>query len=479
MRKALISALAVVFALAMVDVALAAEPTGYKSDGNPYWTYKDRFDPATKGGKNEGGYAPFEDEDDTRYLSTPHGGFDTASNKCKICHATHRSEGAYFMLRADSQDDACSYCHIGGSAHSNKTVYDLNNNGKQTTNGHTIGASATIPDSSVYQWIESVTLSTTDSDGNIISETIKVRRYSAVRNKMFRITRHHGHNAAGSGRSGYLRIGPLALSCINCHQPHNAKNLIWKPLELENGTQLASGYKLLRLMPSGSVWGSAYNGVAIVNYDEGMREWKPYTGYRGNSVEQAYVNAANVIKVPETNLSAANTGRGHTIYTEFEGIRGGNNPDRDPQTVNQYALSPWCADCHNLNIGYWNDTGAEFGYRSYAHRTHPVPYIGANNGPGQCYSCHRNDLPAEPRGSPCETCHFGPGTYRMTNDNIDGAGTASDFPHSGRSDSVKLLGNFVGYMDADGNRQIKTESITLDSLDGVCLRCHTGVGTNQ
>ena len=79
------------------------------------------------------------------YVASPHGGYDTTTNKCKVCHAVHRAEGAYYLLRADSQDDACSYCHIGGSAHSSKVVYDLNPAGIYTTNGHTIGAPDSDP----------------------------------------------------------------------------------------------------------------------------------------------------------------------------------------------------------------------------------------------------------------------------------------------------------------------------------------------
>jgi len=475
MRNVLVVALAAVVMFAVGSTALA-EPTGYKSDGNPYWTYMDRFDEAAK---NQGGYAPFEDSGDTKYLSNPHGDFDTAGNKCKVCHAVHRTEGAYFLLRANTQDDACDYCHIGGSAHSEKTVYNLNDAGRSTINGHTIGASATIPDSSVFQWTEDLALTTTNADGLEITESVKVRRYDTIQNKMFRISRHHGHRNPGDGASGYLRIGPLALSCMNCHQPHNATDLIWKPTELETGVR-GNGYKLLRSMPSGSIWGIGSNGGATVDYDEGMRTWKAYVVYEEGSADNAYVDSGNVIRVPETDMSASNTGRGYTIYTEFEGAAVESGPERDPQTVNQYALSPWCADCHNLNIGYWKrPLNNELGFKSHTDRTHPVPFTGASNGPGQCYSCHRNDLPSEPTGSPCETCHFGTGTYRATNDDVDGAGTASDFPHSGQSDSIKLLGNYVGYMDADGNRQTRVEPVTHNALDGVCLRCHTGIGTNH
>jgi len=506
MKKALVIMLAAVFLFAMASVALAAGETGLKTDGKPFWTYKDVQDSTAK---NEGGYAPFSDADPadpyatgSTYGTSPHGGFTTTGNKCKVCHAVHRAEGAYFLLRADTQDDACDYCHIGGSAHSAKVVYELSTSGKSTANGHTIGASATVPDSSVSQWTEPVTLSTTDADGNTVSEDIDVRRYSNTRNKMFRFTKHHGQSLAGTGRNGYMRIGPLALRCMNCHQPHNATNMVWRPTDFYTqnsdgtGDKLASGYKLLRSMPSGSIWGTGLNGTAEVNYDEGMKTHKAYTEYENNSSDKAYVNVANAIKVPTETMSSTNTGRGFTIYTAFEGVTDPahqHGTDRDPQTVNQFALSPWCADCHNLNIGYWkHPANDELGFKSHADRTHPAPYTGAYNGPAQCYSCHRNDLPHTPDASmlhytdtasraACESCHFGTGTYAKTIA-VAAAGSDSgyDFPHSGQDNAVKLLGAYVGYWDTNTNsRVIAEEDVNLQALDGVCMRCHTGIGTNH
>ncbi len=145
---------------------------------------------------------------DTEFVGdydNPHGGYDTTTNKCKVCHAVHRAEGAYYLLRADSQDDACDYCHIGGSAHSSRVVYDY---GKYTENGHTIGASTAIPDSSVSQWTEAVTLTPSMRPMNPISEDIQVRAYDATKASMYRFTRHHGHGDWGTGRSGYSKVGP-------------------------------------------------------------------------------------------------------------------------------------------------------------------------------------------------------------------------------------------------------------------------------
>ncbi|MCL6472687.1 MAG: hypothetical protein K6T91_07750 [Firmicutes bacterium] len=501
MKKALIIAVATLFVIALAaGTALAATPSVIGSDGASVWTYKDLQDSTAK---TEGAYRAFDDPITQKYskdtgdgtpgqtdTSGPHGGYDTTTNKCKVCHAVHRAEGSYYLLRADSQDDACDYCHIGGSAHSNNTVYDLNPNGKQTTNGHTIGASSTIPDSSIDQWLVDVTLTASDADGNPVTETVQVRAYDANKNQMYRFARHHGQGIAGTGRSGYMRIGPLALRCMNCHQPHNAINMTWRPTDKNNMTQKV-GYKLLRKFPSGSVKpGSAPNTYGMYN-------------------------AQDIIQVPEETMTADNTGYDaeggstnpavpNTIYTAFVGEPNNTDPHQAPQTVNQFTLSPWCADCHNLNIGYWKHlTNEELGYKSHSDRTHPAPYTGAHNGPSQCYSCHRNDLPTRSTvDSGCSRCHFGTDAYEATNDNVNGLypiGTSapdgkSDFPHSGQPNAIKLLGPWLAQYSANksasavlnmpisaGGVDATGSAVTVseNTIDGVCLRCHIGIGTNH
>jgi len=507
MKKILVIMMAAMFLFGMAGVAMAelpGEEYPTAADGSSYWTYKDLQDSEAK---TEGGNAAF--DNGTLYSPAvgdngvgdgkggPHGGFDTATNKCKVCHAVHRAGGAYFLLRSDSQDDACAYCHIGGSAHSAKVVYTLNSAGMDTTNGHTIGASSAIPDSSVEQSLETVTLDLVDEDGNPYQEDIEVRRYSNTKNKMFRFARHHGHGAAGTGRNGYLRIGPLALRCMNCHQPHNATNMVWNPVDAEkvadDGTghfvangKLTSGYKLLRKSPSASIWGSATG----VNYDDGMKNHTAYTEY--DTANGKYlVNASNIITVPEETMTASNTGNDgvfpNTIYTKYEGVSESHlhGYDRDPQTVTQYALSPWCADCHNLNIGYWKNVPMELGFKSHGDRTHPAPYSGAYNGPAQCYSCHRNDLPRIPTDSffntartSCEQCHFGTGSYAKSIAAASpGTDSGFDFPHSGQDTAIKLLGDYSVSPSAPTTPIDAT--ITKDNIDAVCIRCHGGVGVNH
>ncbi|MCL6471551.1 MAG: hypothetical protein K6T91_01925 [Firmicutes bacterium] len=461
MKKAFVVAIAALFVFAFAGTALAATPSVIGGDGASVWTYKDLQDSTAK---TEGGYKAFNNTEFTGDYDNPHGGYDTTTDKCNVCHAVHRTEGAYFLLRADTQDDACDYCHIGGSAHSSYIVYDLNAAGKQATNGHTIGAGSTIPDSSIDQWLETITLVTVDENGNQLAESVQVRAYDPAKNEMYRFAKHHGHVAASTGEAGYDRVGPLALSCINCHQPHNAENLVWRPTDFNNPTTRVEGYKLLRLMPSGSV--------------------KP-----GETTNTAgYWDVDDVISVPQETMTPANTGHDvesgssdpsapNTIYTAFVGSTQLTLETDRPQTVNQYTLSPWCADCHNLNIGYWKPlTTEELGYKSHADRTHPVPFTGNNDGsgPGQCYSCHRNDMPI---GLACNRCHFGPTSYNAYHDD---PAVNSDFPHSGQANSIKLLGVWKSDMDDAGNIvDDLTTPVTEDAIDGVCLRCHTGIGVNH
>lgn len=46
---------------------------------------------------------------------SPHGGYTTTTNKCKYCHAVHRSSGTYVLTRADTRWEVCDYCHGDGA----------------------------------------------------------------------------------------------------------------------------------------------------------------------------------------------------------------------------------------------------------------------------------------------------------------------------------------------------------------------------
>ncbi len=54
----------------------------------------------------------------TGYESGPHGGYNSTTNKCNDCHSTHYASGSYVLLRANSREAACDFCHVGGGGSS-------------------------------------------------------------------------------------------------------------------------------------------------------------------------------------------------------------------------------------------------------------------------------------------------------------------------------------------------------------------------
>jgi hypothetical protein len=449
------------------------------STGASVWSYSDAADVTAKreGGYLEfnrtgGGYAAdgsayssgFGFVDQSGYVGRgPHGGYDTSTNKCNACHGVHRGEGVYYLTRADSQDDACVYCHGPDSTGSSTPVYTGNPGGIHTQNGHTIGAGTSIPSSSVSMEVEEIELIEGRAD-----TAVQVRSYVSESKRLYRLVNSSygaaGHPSTG-GATAYVRVGPTPLSCSSCHHVHGASAQIWRPTAYDstyatdqNGF-LSSGYKLLRRFPGATAVGDPAPGVSI--------------------------EPADLAKVPESRLipdfNFSTRASLETTYTEngetfrqpdwvIQRLSGG--ADGSAAVVNQFTLSVWCADCHNLAIGGGShgsneETGSP---DPHSDSTHPIPgsaaLPGATGGGSQCYTCHRNDLG---RGSACSQCHYATAEYRLD-------APASDFPHSGSDDSVRLLGAFSIEVSPDAQRwsdfAYVDTTVTETNLDAVCLRCH-------
>ncbi len=477
--------------LAMPTLTSAATPSVISSDGASVWAYGDAYDSTPK---REGGYLRFNSpvvetfyaSDGSAYDSDdatgwwdqaafegkgPHGGYDTTTNKCKACHAVHRAEGSHQLLRATSPDDACAYCHVGGSAHSSVVVYFANPAGTRTENGHTMGAGPAIPDSTTH-----METATEEILAGETSVTVLVRRYEANQKQLYRIVGYGGdpasHPSYESTTSWFSRLGPTTLSCSSCHQAHNASAQIWRPQAYSpDGTAtagfLTQGYKLLRRFPGATAYGNPPAGLPIEAADLAKVPESRLTSdvnYSSSvSLETTYTENGEVFRQPDWIVPNGFSGEATGAAT----------------VVNQYTLAVWCADCHNLSIGGApQETGDEEAGSTAVHgeRTHPVPSIAAFGGGGggfQCYSCHRNDLDY---GMGCSMCHYSATDYRARI-----ASAPTDFPHSGSDAGYKLLGAYSWApddVDPTSDWPLEAMPIGPDNLDAVCLRCHDTNGSH-
>jgi hypothetical protein len=89
----------------------------------------------------------------TGYASGPHGGYNSTTNKCQDCHSTHYASGSYMLLRANSREAACDYCHVGGGGSSINIQMDNDYDATSVEStssrgygtGHTLGYAGKAP----------------------------------------------------------------------------------------------------------------------------------------------------------------------------------------------------------------------------------------------------------------------------------------------------------------------------------------------
>ena len=380
--------------------------------GASYWSYSDAYDGLRK---TEGSYRGYDAQGTQQYTATSthqnDGLYDPTGNDCKTCRAVHRATGTFYLMRVDSPNEACSYCHVGDHRHADIQAYSNGDGTIYPRNGHTIGAGKLIPDSSTWQYSETETLTATGDDlsnDGRIDQAISARRYETTKNKIFKWSVDYDGN--------YVRTGPTYLTCMSCHQPHNAQNLVWKP----NSTY-TDGFMLLRADPSGSI-----RDAGTTTSNPGHSAMSAWTGGYTGTEDLA-------LKAAEGTLSAANTGWGLTGYTQWKGTGANASISIDEET-----LSVWCANCHNLELGAATAVAPNWRSVQHSDRTHPVPMV-------------------DPDTIDCASCHL---SYD------DG-----DFPHSGDAGSTKLLG--VDYNVVESG---VWDPVANEHLNQVCLECHDQVG---
>lgn len=148
MKKALF--LAVIALAAMTLMAGTAFAEGYNDGG---WNFTTGADESGYG-DNAGIYVrdPL-GADQELSAQGPHGGYAVSTNKCQDCHSTHYALGSFVLMRSDSREDACTFCHQGGGGSTVNIMMDneYDANGVVTTSttgfgtGHTLGYKGSAP----------------------------------------------------------------------------------------------------------------------------------------------------------------------------------------------------------------------------------------------------------------------------------------------------------------------------------------------
>ena len=142
--------LTVVVFVMMFALAVPAFAAGYNNGGINFTTNANE----ALYGKNAGQYVRLpQTSSQTTAAAGPHGNYTTTTNKCSDCHSTHFAKGSYMLLRANTREDACSFCHSGGGGSTLNiqmdNEYDADGvvvDGKRGSGtGHTLGYKGNAP----------------------------------------------------------------------------------------------------------------------------------------------------------------------------------------------------------------------------------------------------------------------------------------------------------------------------------------------
>ena len=375
----------------------------------------------------------------------PHGGYTTASSKCGVCHSVHAAEAS----SAGTIENRYLTRGAGGCeyCHLRGSIVGNPLSAKVVYTGGAEGGPSNLKKGSLGE----------RSGHEISGEPVTI--------------------PASSGEQ------EITLSCATCHMVHGLVNG-WTPTDFwgsegqfrNNESTADYGYKLLRANPGGGV----------------------------NSVP---------------NSASGATGA----------------PAVDPAQVNQYTMSVWCESCHDAALKMQSAASEETSFTANTtkdakgwHATDPLaerlPVTGSDDdiegphatvltgvysGPGQCYTCHRGGLPADPdavapnalapfnryrslgyyqvtsasspaarraqqqRNLKCSRCHFGTADYAFFS-------PGSDWPHMSNDGGAALLGDWTRVLD--GDKPGDATPVLSMAVSGVdfpdnattyaCQRCH-------
>jgi hypothetical protein len=381
----------------------------------------------------------------------PHGGYDTTTSKCGVCHAAHTAQtttdGAgnsidRHLTRTGSS--GCEYCHLDGSVL-----------GAGSTTGSKAG-NAPVYSNRDYSLDDpdSSTLNAGAGGGHAITGT--------------QVNIPASSDPANPGQ-------PLkaTLSCASCHVVHGAVAGAWLPTDFwgsdgqyGNGeTTDKYGYKLLRANPAGVGDAAATKGPNDAT--------NPVTDPRA-------VNQYTLSVWCVTCHNKASSTQDTTVTVQYFTQSGNDVHD----ATQRLSVDETVTGAHDSTMN------------------------GVYSGPTQCYSCHRGNLSASPESQGlaadvnldasvrqklidlgylpgandaerddnriCSRCHYGTADYVL--DRI--LNTASDWPHSTDA-GTNMLGNFA-YESATTTATVQAVPTgdVAQPRKYVCQRCHLADATH-
>jgi hypothetical protein len=179
----------------------------------------------------------------TGYFSGPHGGYTTTTNKCQDCHSTHYAFGSYKLLRANTAEAACDFCHGGGGG---STINVMMDNAYQSVEA-TFGTDAYAAGSAGGDKYDAVAIAS-GTNGPGTGHTLGFTG-----------------NAPADVQPAYS-AGEGGFACFSCHSPHGNSARILTTFA-NPGRSMGTGAAVLLPSAAGYISGPNIPGVSVASTD--------------------------------------------------------------------------------------------------------------------------------------------------------------------------------------------------------------------
>jgi hypothetical protein len=369
----------------------------------------------------------------------PHGGYDTTTSKCGVCHSAHAAQsttdaGGDFVDRHLIREGAtgCEYCHLTGSV--------IGGSGQEL-----IGEKSS---SIVYP---AVTV-----DGEI------------------------GMGGAGHAITGEAvdaipasDIEDFVLTCTSCHTVHGSVAGAWLPTDFwgpdgqdgnpaTDDTTDVNGYKLLRANPSGVGDPAPNSGPAVGNYvaDTDTVNQYTYSVWCATCHNQA-LKAQTVVLSEDATFTVDEDNGSAGIHDSSKKIAVDIDGSHDSVTNGIYSGPTQCYSCHRAELpdteefyDFDDATLAKIRARGYF--------------PGTEAELDENIK--------CSRCHYGTADFAYA----AASGHSYDWPHADASGGKALLGTWTrdeANVASEGelvafSPTAPSNWVTEPTEYYVCRRCH-------